>query len=200
MANLADTVGQIREQLTKSGGRALLVAAIGLVMLIPLLLVQDLVEERMQRQEWVTGEIARFWGTGQVIVGPVLIAPIEWRAPPPAESEDGEMWVESASSRSGSLGHVVVLPENLEIEAALPHEIRRRSIFDAIVYRATVSVRADFDLPDLAALTGPGTNPRQTIAWERAQLVLGISDTAAIRAVREASFGGQRWNSSPEPA
>ena len=189
MADTVDTTAQFRNQLATPGGRALLIAAIGLVMLIPLLLVQGIVGERMQRQDSVTGEIARFWGKNQTIVGPVLVAPIEKRSPEEAESEFGRAWVKVAKPLRGPRGHVVVLPEKLDIKASLPHEVRHRSIFDAVVYRATMSVRADFVLPDLAALTGPDADPKAAIAWDRAQLVLGITDTAAIRAIGESSFG-----------
>ena len=191
MADAVDNKARIREQLATPGGRALLIAAIGLVMLIPLLLVQGLVGERMQRQDSVTWEIARFWGQNQTIVGPILVAPIETRSPPAADDEFGHAWVKVAKPHKGPRGHVVVLPEALDIAASLPHEVRQRSIFDAIVYRATTTVRADFALPDLAALAGPDTDPEAAIAWDRAQLVLGISDTAAIRAIGETAFGGE---------
>ena len=189
MAGAVDTTAQIREQLAKPSARALLIAAIGLLMLVPLLLVQGLVGERMQRHNSVTWEIARFWGNNQTIVGPVLIAPIEKRAPQAAESDFGQAWIKVVKPDKGPRRHVVVLPEDLDIAASLPHEVRHRSIFDAVVYRATMSVRADFVLPELAALTGPDADPEEAIAWDRARVVLGISDTAAIRAIREASFG-----------
>ena len=54
MADAVDNTAQIRKQLATPGGRALLVAAVGLVMLVPLLLVQGLVSERMARQNSVT--------------------------------------------------------------------------------------------------------------------------------------------------
>jgi inner membrane protein len=197
MADAVDKVAQIREQLAKPGARAFLVAAIGLVMLVPLLLVQGLVGERTMRHASVTWEIARFWGNDQKITGPVLIAPIEKRAPEAAESDFGQAWIKVTKPDKGPRRHVVVLPEVLDIEASLPHEVRHRSIFNAVVYRATMSARADFVLPDLATLAGADANPAEAIAWDRARLVLGISDTAAIRAIGAARFGDAKLAFEP---
>ena len=50
----------------------MLIGALTLVLLIPLLLVQNLVRERKERQQEVINEIDSKWGRDVVFNGPIL--------------------------------------------------------------------------------------------------------------------------------
>ena len=55
--------------------RLILIGLLTLVLLIPLLFVQNLVSERKERQESVVNEIANKWGGEVFFYGPILKIP-----------------------------------------------------------------------------------------------------------------------------
>ncbi|WP_417293041.1 inner membrane CreD family protein, partial [Desulfovibrio porci] len=55
--------------------RFAIVAAIALALLIPLLLVQNLVDERASLYRNVVQDISRTWGGQQQLIGPMLLIP-----------------------------------------------------------------------------------------------------------------------------
>ena len=55
--------------------RLMLIGALTLILLIPLLLVQNLIEERKDRQQSVIDEIDSKWGREVFFYGPILKIP-----------------------------------------------------------------------------------------------------------------------------
>jgi len=60
---------------TLSGGKVLIIGALGIVLLLLSLWARGLVHERQQRMEEVVQDIGSRWGGEQVIGGPVLSIP-----------------------------------------------------------------------------------------------------------------------------
>ncbi|MDR0620636.1 MAG: cell envelope integrity protein CreD [Deltaproteobacteria bacterium] len=92
----------------------------------------------------------------------------------------------------------VVAPTKWRIEGDVTSEERRRGIYKTQVYMADIKISGDFDLPDRGELAK--LNPDRTlktIDWAGARLVVGLSDTTAIRRVGRLSFGGQTLDMGP---
>jgi inner membrane protein len=135
-----------------------------LILLIPIGIIDDLVGERQMRQHLVRAEISDIWGRAQSVFGPVLILPYRQ----PVEITDTEGNVTVGQRR----GRAFILPERLEIDAAIAPEIRYRGIFEAVVYRGNLEFTGHFAKPDLAAM-GLGD---AEIEWDRTLLAAGVSD------------------------
>ncbi len=58
--------------------RLLLAGFLCLILLIPLALVQGLIEERQLRRNEAIREVTGKWGDSQTVVGPVLSVPVRW--------------------------------------------------------------------------------------------------------------------------
>nr|WP_285277731.1 inner membrane CreD family protein [Agrobacterium sp. SUL3] len=63
--------------LRSPGAKFLMIGFISMVLLVPLLLVWGLTEERASRAEDVSGRIANGWGGDQVVNGPYLAVPFD---------------------------------------------------------------------------------------------------------------------------
>jgi len=124
--------------------RFLVVGAIVLSMLIPLLLVGGVAEERRQYYTEAVSAIAGSWGGDQTITGPLLIVPVLRR------------YTEQSSSGEVAPQHQryerVVTPETLNIEASITHQYRHRAIYEVPVYQASVKVSGTFTDIGLNAL------------------------------------------------
>ncbi len=149
-------------------------AALGLLLLIPMVRITSLIDERQHRRDEAEAEVSQLWGGAQVIGGPMLKVPFR-RA----------VAVSDAAARgAGGSGYVFrdeflhVLPAELEIETAVEPEIRHRGIFETVVYTARMTVRGRFDPPR----RDPRGSGAEDLQWDRASLIVGLSELRGLRA------------------
>jgi len=156
--------------------KAAAAVALSIVALVPLMEVEDLVQERQGRQQAVIDEILSIWGGAQGIAGPYLEVPVTR-----ASAGTGAR----AEMRDTS---VIVLPADLNIDVGVQPEVRHRGIFEAVVYVADVTITGSFGGIDSSAFP----DGVQTIDWTGAKLRLDVSDARSIRGDVDVF-----WNDSP---
>ena len=172
------TTQSVRAWSRRPAFKLLSVGALLLLLLLPSAWVDGLIGEREARQEAVRAEIARGWGPAQNVLGPVLVVP--YRVHEPASSGPGGQVFPPTVARR--YAHIV--PQRLAVNAKLSPEQRRRGLFAAIVYGATVTLGGTFSIPDL---TIPGF-PDAEILWAESFVVAG---SGGVRASDDAPL---RWN------
>ena len=153
--------------------RLLIMGLILIGLLIPLTMVQSVVTERAARRDSVAAEMSGTWGGPQTIAGPVLIVPYRCVI---AEN-DGR-------TRQMTL-RATFLPEALDVQGVLEPEVRQRSLFRVVVYKAHLKMSGRFLRPDLASITRTSVEP----LWNGAVVSVGIADTRGIS--RRATL---KWN------
>ena len=147
------------------------IAALALVMLIPLAQVNELVGEREGRAREATQKIAERWGAQQLVGAPVLVVPVQWKV-----QQDKE-W-RTVEERE------YVLADRAAIVGKLAPDLRAYGIYETAVYTSDISIEGRFNATDLAALSAPGVEPQ----WQRAELRVPISDVRGIRFVSTLHF------------
>jgi inner membrane protein len=146
--------------------RLLAVGLLALILQIPISMIGGLIGERQQRRDAAVSEVTGKWGRTQQLVGPALVVPYTHR------------WEDlSAKVTRSETRHVVVLPKSLRADGKLATETRTRGIFSIPVYSGELELSGSFARPELSGL---GIDPTE-VAWERARLVLGISEPRAIQ-------------------
>ena len=158
--------------------RACLIFGLALAMLVPLVLVGRLVDERSDRRTEAIAEIANSWGGWQTVVGPLLVVPFQ----EVIRSEDGPQT---------SLHHAVFLPEELSVTGDLPVQTRARGIYEAQLYSTELNLEGAFTAPDFSQFPLAEETER-TILWDQAVLTVMLSDQSGISATPEA-----RWDRAP---
>lgn len=148
--------------------RVLVLGFIALLLLIPVGAIQDVIIEREQTRNSAKADIAQQWGGSQAVVGPFLVLP--YRTVREVE-KGGKKILEDAGTKYG-----VVLPEALDISAQQHSEYRQRGIFSVPVYRATAQLTGRYAKPSLVAIGVPDN----AIYWDRAEVVMGLSDLRAL--------------------
>lgn len=166
MADIHATRSRFDRLLGGPGARLAGLGALVLVLLIPLAMIEGQVQERGQRRDQATFDVASSWGHAQIVSGPLLRLPyvVRW------QDKEGE-----ARSRQGWL---VLTPQRLEAQAQLDSQVRRRGIFEIPVYRSTLKLSGRFVLPDPAGL--PVELAR--VDFGRAEWMLGLSQPGALSA------------------
>ncbi len=136
-----------------------------LVLLIPVFMVQSLIDERQDRRSAVVTEVSEKWGKDQIIAGPVLTIPYR------------KYFVKQNGQRTYETRYAHFLPKRLDISGRLHPEIRYRGIYKVVLHNAKLTLGGHFDRPDFAALD----IAEQNVLWQRAFVSLGIADMKGIR-------------------
>jgi inner membrane protein len=133
----------------------------GLLLLIPLVMIQSIIKERQKSSEDVKKEISLQWAGQQTISGPVLNIPV----------------VVFSDKKDSEYLKIIyhILPENLLIKGEIKTEKRHRSIYQAVVYNSSLNLSGDFVIP----VINPGT--RYEILYDEAYYSLGISDNRGLK-------------------
>ncbi|HVT50903.1 MAG TPA: inner membrane CreD family protein, partial [Dongiaceae bacterium] len=113
--------------------RAFFLGVLALILLIPLGMIGDLVQERESRRAEVESEITGQWGGAQTIVGPILAVPYRYVTE-----------ATTAATPRTATAYLFFLPKTLDIEATAKAERRAKSIYEVLVYRGTARLTGSF--------------------------------------------------------
>ncbi|HEX3677725.1 MAG TPA: cell envelope integrity protein CreD [Sphingomicrobium sp.] len=171
------------------GFKLFLVIIVGMVLTIPLFSIWLLVYDRQSQEEEATSSITAGWGAAQTMSGPLLVIPYRANAT--------ETVVQNGQSvtRTNQLTRELVLaPEAAELTTELKPQVRKRSIYEAVVYDARNVGHARFAFPTDLARTG--VDPSQ-MDLSRAELRFAISDPRGLGANPHVSADEQQVRLQP---
>lgn len=174
----ADTPPPPRRRFRESlFAKATAIAGLVFLLWIPLLLEQGLVEERRQRQQEASGEVSRMWGGPQVVAGMVLAVPFDLPPEPLAEATGARPIGAAAPLPQRRSSTAYFTPRDLEVDIHLVPEVRRRGIFETVVYTAEVNLQGSFDPVEL----GSWEMAPEDLRWEWATVRFSVLDDHGLR-------------------
>ncbi|MXO95553.1 cell envelope integrity protein CreD [Erythrobacter aquimaris] len=162
---------------------------IGLVLLIPIIMVYDLVNDRQNQARIAESTITAGAGGSQVISTPVLAVPYLSQKQVPV-LVDGKSVMQTQQVRS----EIVLAPVQHSLETQLDTERKKKAIYETVVFSADMIGQARFELPD--DLSGYEVTRDQLVLSE-AQLRFGVSDARGLRGGAKASLGGETVELAP---
>ena len=142
--------------------KGLITAGLILVMMIPTAFITDLVKERQQRQEAVVEEVSSRWAKAQTLTGPYIDLPYLVNTP------------DAHNAITSTVGHMLIIPENLHVLGHVEPETRLRSIYKVLLYRSALSCNGNI------LVNVPKNIEPQLIKWQDARICFGISDFKGI--------------------
>ncbi len=166
--------------------RGIVIGIIAIVMLIPLSMFESVVHERNGLYRNVLQEISNTWGGQQILQAPILVIPfIEEHVS--KETTTDENYREKTKTKTKYITrYAVYLPQDLQIDVDLFEEHRKRGIYDSLVYKADILLSGSFKKPDVESMS----EHIHRIDWDKAFVILGLSDTRAIDNVTPLSWNG----------
>ena len=173
--------------------RFALVAVLSLLMSIPLTLVENVVYERGQLYNSVLSSIASTWGQQQRLSGPALVIPYTEKFINESVLTDKDGNQRKVNKTTYQQRTAIVLPESLTIDSQLNGHERSRGIYKSLVYSADLSLKGQFKRPDIESLS----SNIDTIHWDKAWVMLGISDTRAINKVSALNWNNDALDFEP---
>ena len=143
---------------------------IALMLLIPSLWIDGLINERSARQQEVIDDVSEKWSGSQLIQGPVLVIPYKTQFS--VRDMTNHVVVKQ------SVQNAFILPENLKIKGQVKTEMRHRGIFNVGVYNTNLNITGSFNRADLAKLQIDTAN----LMLDKARVIFGISDLKGLKA------------------
>lgn len=148
-------------------------------MMIPTVFISDLVHERQARNESVVNEVDSRWAMAQTLTGPYIYLPYK------------KMIMDATNKPQLVTSHLLMLPDSKQVEGKIDHELRERSIYKVLLYRASISDQGNFILQLPKDIT-----PDQ-VQWADAKICFGISDFKGIEERLVIRFNGMENELSP---
>jgi len=163
-----------------------IIAALMLLLCIPLLMIQATVHERMAYRDDAARSIAEDSVGEQTVIGPVLVIPyseeVETRV---VGAADEPPRVKTSTVRRLHL----VYPDELKVGGNVGTERRYRGIHQVLVYNGQYDFSGVFTLPQAADLPRNGGAARIT-AVGRPYVSLPVADVRGVRAIPKISWNG----------
>jgi len=139
--------------------KMVLLAIMGLMLLIPLVLINEVIRERSQNAETARTEIGELWASAQTVTGPVLNVP-------------GTKVIGDDGRYVTTTMHI--LPDDLKVNGVLMPEVRYRGIYETVVYNSDLEISGSFSIAGYEHLND------YTWHWGQAYVSLGVSDNKGI--------------------
>jgi len=172
-----------QENLPTSGNKhmikGLITGALILLMMIPTVFIINLVNEREQRQQEVAKEVSQKWSSAQTLTGPYLFIPYKVFG----KDKDGKVFE--------TIDHIWLLPENLQVNGDIDHQIRLRSIYKVLLYRTTLKEDGNF------ILQLPKSLDSANVIWTDIKICYGLSDFKGIEERLVVNLNGMDFELSP---
>ncbi len=172
----------IQQFLNSYSVKMIVVTGLAIFLLIPSILIQEIIRERIALSEGVKKELYAQWGGRQVVAGPVLNVPFTVK-------EQGEN-SQVINERHG-IAHF--LPETLKADGILFPETRSRGIYKVVVYEGKLKLKGSFAQPDVSQFDLPNAQYN----WNSAYFTLGVSDMRGIKNLPELVINGQKCKVEP---
>jgi len=170
----------------KLGAIALLI----LLLLIPLLMIDGVIDERQQLRDGVLDDIARSSSYSQQLSGPVMVVPYRkvvrtWKT----NEKTSQRYEEVGEER----GRLYFLPERFELDGQVETELRKRGIYEARLFHADNRINGHFTVPAQLGIKENFTDYQ----FDAPFLAVGISDIRGIENALKLEVDGQRLDFVP---
>ena len=159
--------------------RLVLIGVLTLVLLIPLLFVQNLVGERKERQREVINEIDSKWGGAVFVYAPILKIPYK------VYKDKGKNTYEEQ--------YAYFFPEELKSTSDVKTEVKKRNNYESVVFNASMNFSGNFSTPDFST---KGI-PNEDISWDKATILIRTTNLASIKNVVSIHLGNKDYSFEP---
>ena len=171
------------------GVKLVLAIVLAFLLSVPLFMTWLIVFDRQQQAEFAASSITQGWSGPQVMSGPLLVIPYRADVVETVTENGHEV------TRTRQVWQKLTLsPEASDISTTVRPELRRRSIYEVVVYGAEASGQARFVMP--ADLSRLGLSVGQ-MDLSRAELRFGLSDPRGLGANPSVAVDGEALRLQP---
>ena len=171
------------------GFKLTLALLVGFVLTIPLLSVYFLASDRESQSREAARSITAGWGGPQTMSGPLLVIPYK-----ATTTETVVQNGQSVTKTNEVARELTIAPEIVQMTTNMAHQVKTRSIYEAVLFDANVQGKARFAFPPDLNRTGVQLNQMDL---SKAELRFGLSDPKGLGANPSVSVGGRPLRLQP---
>jgi len=164
-----------------------------LLLLVPLLMIEGVLNDRLARRNEAVADITSSWGREQNIIGPVLVVPYLHHGTVVRSVTLPDGRVETREVEETTMAFAYFLPDTLEVTGDLQTQMLHRGIYDAAVFRGQINIPGKFPVPDMASLK---IDPADVL-WKDAAVTLAVSDLRGTREGLTLDWDGKKIQLQP---
>ncbi len=158
---------------TSITARMLMVGFLTLILLIPLMFIEDLIRERSYRQTEAIEEINNQWGNEVLIYGPILKIPYKvFLEKTVTNKETKKTYTETIEE----IETAYFFPEILDINSSINPEPKSRGIYTTAVYNSKIGITGTFITPDFSEIEVKDEH----ILWNKAKINIKSSNVKGV--------------------
>lgn len=171
--------------------KILIVLFLALLLAVPLGMVNNLVTERMERQNSVVADIAASYAESQRITGPVLVLPYveEYSEQVTTPAKDGEAEI-TKTVRKRIQSAIYLPPKDVKVGGKISTEVKRRGLFSTPVYLLDSQWDGSFEIP--ANIEPPRHGNEAKFSWGQPFISLPVKDTRGLVAMPDMKVDGKK--------
>lgn len=171
--------------------RMLMIGFLILILLIPLSYIENLINERAERQESVVEEINSKWGNEVLLYGPILKVPYKtYSQKMVTNSETKKVTTETIEH----LNYAYFFPNELNISSEINPEVKKRGIYKTSVYKGALQIQGAFNKPNFNSIE----TKNEDILWDKASIIIKTSNLKGINNQVEITLDGTTYNFVPK--
>lgn len=174
------TINPLDRLMNSQFTRLFVIGFLILILQIPTFSLFGIINERQTLRQTAIQDVTSKWGKDQIVVGPRLLVPYIKRT---GGDKPGDKIQELQKIAT-------FLPEDLQITGTMATETRYRGLFQVPVYTTKLDLKGKFDPADFSPW---GIKP-EDVLWDKAELVVQISDPRAI-----SDQVNLKWNNATLP-
>ncbi|EDP95501.1 cell envelope integrity protein CreD [Kordia algicida OT-1] len=171
---------------TSITARMLVMGALTLLLMIPLTLIQDLIEEREIRQKSVVRKVNGQWGNEILLYGPILKVPYETFQETIVYDE---VTKEATKEKRATTKYAYFFPKTLDIDADVKTSSKKRNNFETAVFTADIAASGSFETPDFSSKSIPDS----TIVWDKATLLIKTTNLKGLKSEVKLNLNGNTY-------
>ncbi len=161
--------------------KALIIGGLVLLLMIPAMFVQNLIEERQMRQQEAVAEVSSKWAGPQNLSGPFLIIPYK------------EVITNQKKEPVTIEKQAYFLPSTLQYQSSVQPEKRYRGIYEVMLFTSENNMSGSFSALPLQSL---GLT-KEDMLWEKAFIAMNISDSRGLKDELRLNWNGSKITLSP---
>ena len=159
---------ELLERLSKSIElRLVTIAIITVILMIPLAIIADLVNDRSITREETLFSIGEEWSGQQTLLGPVIVVPFS----------NADFVTTTGGEPIPAVRYAYFLPDTLTVTGTITPEIRYRGIYQTILYTADLTLSGAFPEIDFSRWS----IAEKDIRWKESFVAFGIPDMRGIK-------------------
>ena len=159
---------------------------IGLVLLIPTSMIENLIFERESTQKEAISEVSSKWANEQTISGPFISIPYTRYIKEFSKKDSTSKIVQLKE-------YIHILPSELKINGTINPEQRNRGIYEIVVYNSKINISGKFTNMNLSQFD----IPTKEIQFDKAHLSLGIDDLRGIEKQVDLAWNNEKFSFNP---